>query len=39
VLVGCLGLVIVALLFVLALVLGLYMGSSQVLGWVIISLI
>jgi hypothetical protein len=39
VLVGCMALVIIALLFVLALLLGLFMGSSQLLGWVIISLI
>lgn len=39
VLVGCMGLVIIALLFVLALLLGLYMGSSQILGWVATSLI
>lgn len=37
VLVGCMGLVIIALLFVLALLLGLYMGSSQILGWVILN--
>lgn len=39
VLVGCMALVIIALLFVLALLLGLYMGSSQLLGWVVINLI
>ncbi|MBE7549854.1 MAG: FHA domain-containing protein [Anaerolineales bacterium] len=33
VLVGCMALVIIALLFVLALLLGLFMGSSQLLGW------
>lgn len=32
VMVGCMGLVIIALLVVLALLLGLYMGSSQLLG-------
>jgi hypothetical protein len=31
--------VIIALLFVLALLLGLFMGGSQLLGWAIISLI
>jgi hypothetical protein len=39
VLIGCLGVTILALLFILALVLGLYMGSSQVLGWVASGLI
>lgn len=39
VLVGCMGLVIITLLFVLALLLGLYMGSSQVLGWVAVNLV
>jgi hypothetical protein len=34
-----LDLVIIALSFVLALLLGLYMGSSQLLGWVAVSLI
>lgn len=33
-LLGCMAVVIIALLFILALVLGLYMGSSQVVGWV-----
>ena len=33
VVIGCLAVTILALLFVLALVLGLYMGSSQALGW------
>ncbi|NJN98027.1 MAG: hypothetical protein HC875_30085, partial [Anaerolineales bacterium] len=32
VLLGCMAVVIITLLFILALVLGLYMGSSQVVG-------
>jgi hypothetical protein len=39
VLIGCLAVIIIALLFVLALMLGLYMGSSQGLGWVAASLV
>jgi hypothetical protein len=34
-----LGLLIIALLFVLALLLGLFMGSSQFLGWAVTSII
>ncbi len=39
VLLGCMALLIIVLLFVLALLLGLFMGSSQVLGWMVVSLI
>ena len=42
ILIGCLAVIIIALLFVLALMLGLYMGSNQGLGlapWTIVNLV